>query len=128
MRAILVNCTIKRATGARCVGGARSPSRPVRDRPRARCAIALAPGARARLTRSARPPARLQVRRFTCAGVALLVPLGVHQLSDLEQLRDILVGALERGEGHRRAEPLAGDRLGPGELAQPVGAVDAAEA
>ena len=49
-------------------------------------------------------------------------------VSDLGQLVVGLRGAAEGGQRQQRLEPLPGDRLGVGELLEPVGAVDAAEA
>src|SRR6478672_1708779 len=55
-------------------------------------------------------------------------PAAVQDGEELGELLLGLVGAGERREGEHRLEALLGDRLGIGELAQPVGAVDAAEA
>src|SRR5215471_986722 len=56
-----------------------------------------------------------------------LVTLAVEEGGHGQQPPHVLVGAVERGQLERGAHPDPGDRLGSGELAQPVGAVNAAE-
>ena len=58
---------------------------------------------------------------------SLAVALAVQQGDQPEHPVQVLVAALERGEIRQRPHPLAGDRLGPGELAQAILTVNTAE-
>ena len=61
------------------------------------------------------------------AVAGLAVALAVDQGDQPEHPVQVLVAALERGEVRQRPHPLAGDRLGPGELPEAVRTVNAAE-
>ena len=49
----------------------------------------------------------------------LLVALAVQERDQAEDLLHVLVSPRERGQVDHRLHPLPGDRLGPGEFAQP---------